>query len=145
MTDWAREIGFTSISHDLIFGLPHQTLENVIDTIIILLYPLAFLCLVIVGIKYDKIIPFFSNLFKKRTPSSVPPLTDLLKNPYLFYSLFFVFLILFVMQDWDEIFISLGIPVPPIFGIPGGRLVSSLIFIIILTRYIFIFTKEKIP
>lgn len=33
VTEWARETGFTSISHDLVFGLPHQTLENVIDTI----------------------------------------------------------------------------------------------------------------
>ena len=30
---WAREIGYTSISHDLIFGLPFQTLDKVIDTI----------------------------------------------------------------------------------------------------------------
>ncbi|WP_068597526.1 oxygen-independent coproporphyrinogen III oxidase [Vaginella massiliensis] len=29
----AREIGFTSVSHDLVFGLPHQTLEGMIDTI----------------------------------------------------------------------------------------------------------------
>lgn len=33
VTDGAREVGYTSISHDLVFGLPHQTLENVIDTI----------------------------------------------------------------------------------------------------------------
>jgi oxygen-independent coproporphyrinogen-3 oxidase len=33
VTEWARETGYTSVSHDLIFGLPHQTLENVIDTI----------------------------------------------------------------------------------------------------------------
>jgi oxygen-independent coproporphyrinogen III oxidase len=33
VTDGARETGFTSISHDLVFGLPHQTLDNVIDTI----------------------------------------------------------------------------------------------------------------
>ena len=33
VTDWARETGYTSVSHDLIFGLPHQTLENVVDTI----------------------------------------------------------------------------------------------------------------
>lgn len=32
-TRWAREIGYTSISHDLIFGLPFQTKENVIHTI----------------------------------------------------------------------------------------------------------------
>jgi len=30
---WAREIGYTSIGHDLIFGLPFQTKEAVIDTI----------------------------------------------------------------------------------------------------------------
>ena len=33
VTDWAREVGYTSVSHDLVFGLPHQTLENVVDTI----------------------------------------------------------------------------------------------------------------
>jgi oxygen-independent coproporphyrinogen-3 oxidase len=33
VTFWAKEIGYTSISHDLIFGLPFQTLENVQDTI----------------------------------------------------------------------------------------------------------------
>ena len=33
VTFWAKEIGYTSIGHDLIFGLPFQTLENVIDTI----------------------------------------------------------------------------------------------------------------
>lgn len=33
VTRWSREIGFTSISHDLIFGLPFQTKENIIDTI----------------------------------------------------------------------------------------------------------------
>lgn len=33
VTFWAKEIGYTSISHDLIFGLPFQTLENVVDTI----------------------------------------------------------------------------------------------------------------
>lgn len=33
VTDWAREIGYTSIGHDIIFGLPHQTLEHVIHTI----------------------------------------------------------------------------------------------------------------
>lgn len=32
-TEEAREIGFTSVSHDLIFGLPHQTLEGMIETI----------------------------------------------------------------------------------------------------------------
>lgn len=30
---WAKEIGYTSIGHDLIFGLPFQELEDVIDTI----------------------------------------------------------------------------------------------------------------
>lgn len=29
VTDEAREIGYTSISHDLVFGLPHQTLNGV--------------------------------------------------------------------------------------------------------------------
>src|SRR6056297_270631 len=33
VTAWAREIGYTSIGHDLIFGLPHQTMEHVIETI----------------------------------------------------------------------------------------------------------------
>ncbi|WP_366187395.1 oxygen-independent coproporphyrinogen III oxidase [Flavobacterium ovatum] len=33
VTLWAREIGYTSIGHDLIFGLPFQTIENVADTI----------------------------------------------------------------------------------------------------------------
>lgn len=33
VTFWAKEIGYTSISHDIIFGLPFQTMENVIDTI----------------------------------------------------------------------------------------------------------------
>jgi oxygen-independent coproporphyrinogen-3 oxidase len=33
VTFWAKEIGYTSISHDLVFGLPFQTLENEIDTI----------------------------------------------------------------------------------------------------------------
>ncbi|WKD86205.1 Oxygen-independent coproporphyrinogen III oxidase [Polaribacter huanghezhanensis] len=32
-TRWSREIGFTSVSHDLIFGLPFQTKENIIETI----------------------------------------------------------------------------------------------------------------
>ena len=31
--NWAKEIGYTSISHDLVFGLPFQTKENVIYTI----------------------------------------------------------------------------------------------------------------
>lgn len=34
VTDAAREIGYTSVSHDLIFGLPHQTLEHVEQTIL---------------------------------------------------------------------------------------------------------------
>lgn len=33
VTNWSREIGFTSVSHDLIFGLPFQTKKNVIETI----------------------------------------------------------------------------------------------------------------
>lgn len=33
VTFWAREIGYTSIGHDLIFGLPFQRLHDVIDTI----------------------------------------------------------------------------------------------------------------
>ena len=32
-TDAARQIGYTSVSHDLVFGLPKQNLQNVIDTI----------------------------------------------------------------------------------------------------------------
>ncbi|SUP54370.1 Oxygen-independent coproporphyrinogen-III oxidase [Weeksella virosa] len=32
-TEEAREIGFTSVSHDLIFGLPHQTMSGMIRTI----------------------------------------------------------------------------------------------------------------
>ncbi|CAM1345670.1 oxygen-independent coproporphyrinogen III oxidase [Tenacibaculum amylolyticum] len=33
VTNWAREIGYTSISHDLIFGLPFQTQESITNTI----------------------------------------------------------------------------------------------------------------
>jgi oxygen-independent coproporphyrinogen-3 oxidase len=33
VTNWARDIGYTSISHDLVFGLPHQTLDSMQDTI----------------------------------------------------------------------------------------------------------------
>lgn len=33
VTNWAREIGYDSISHDLVFGLPFQTVDNVRDTI----------------------------------------------------------------------------------------------------------------
>jgi oxygen-independent coproporphyrinogen III oxidase len=33
VTFWARAIGYTSIGHDIIFGLPFQKIENVVDTI----------------------------------------------------------------------------------------------------------------
>jgi len=33
VTEWSREIGYTSISHDLIFGLPFQTLESIAETV----------------------------------------------------------------------------------------------------------------
>jgi oxygen-independent coproporphyrinogen-3 oxidase len=33
VTLWAKEMGYTSISHDIIFGLPFQQIEHVIDTI----------------------------------------------------------------------------------------------------------------
>lgn len=33
VTNWAREIGYTSISHDLVFGLPHQNWEKMETTI----------------------------------------------------------------------------------------------------------------
>lgn len=33
-TDLAREIGFTSVGHDIIFGLPFQTIEHVKETIL---------------------------------------------------------------------------------------------------------------
>ena len=33
VTYWARQIGFTSISHDLVFGLPKQHKANIINTI----------------------------------------------------------------------------------------------------------------
>lgn len=33
VTRLSREIGYTSISHDLVFGLPHQTLAGIQDTI----------------------------------------------------------------------------------------------------------------
>lgn len=33
VTDWARDIGYTSISHDLVFGLPFQNLDDVLHTI----------------------------------------------------------------------------------------------------------------
>ncbi len=32
-TLWAKEIGYTSVGHDLVFGLPFQTIEDVVDTI----------------------------------------------------------------------------------------------------------------
>ncbi|MBA0883653.1 oxygen-independent coproporphyrinogen III oxidase [Flavobacterium undicola] len=33
VTFWAREIGYSSIGHDIIFGLPFQKIEDVVDTI----------------------------------------------------------------------------------------------------------------
>ena len=33
VTKLARKLGYTSISHDLVFGLPKQNLQNIIDTI----------------------------------------------------------------------------------------------------------------
>lgn len=33
VTDMAREIGYTSVGHDLIFGLPHQTQEDIANTV----------------------------------------------------------------------------------------------------------------
>ncbi|WP_281632051.1 oxygen-independent coproporphyrinogen III oxidase [Flavobacterium luteolum] len=33
VTFWAKEIGYTSIGHDIIFGLPFQTIEDVVDTV----------------------------------------------------------------------------------------------------------------
>lgn len=33
VTQWAREIGYSSISHDLVFGLPFQNLDDVLNTI----------------------------------------------------------------------------------------------------------------
>lgn len=33
VTKWAREIGYSSISHDLVFGLPFQSLQDVLNTI----------------------------------------------------------------------------------------------------------------
>ncbi|MCA0132156.1 oxygen-independent coproporphyrinogen III oxidase [Winogradskyella alexanderae] len=33
VTEWAREIGYTSIGHDIIFGLPFQTEGDIIETI----------------------------------------------------------------------------------------------------------------
>ena len=34
VTQWAREIGYTSLGHDIIFGLPFQTKEDVAETIL---------------------------------------------------------------------------------------------------------------
>lgn len=34
VTEWAREIGYNSVGHDIIFGLPFQTLEHVEETIL---------------------------------------------------------------------------------------------------------------
>ncbi len=34
VTQWAREIGYTSVGHDLIFGLPHQSIDDVEHTIL---------------------------------------------------------------------------------------------------------------
>lgn len=34
VTDWARDIGYTSVGHDIIFGLPHQQLHHVEETIL---------------------------------------------------------------------------------------------------------------
>lgn len=33
VTFWAREIGYTSVGHDIIFGLPFQNTDDIIDTI----------------------------------------------------------------------------------------------------------------
>jgi oxygen-independent coproporphyrinogen III oxidase len=33
VTNWAREIGYHSIGHDLIFGLPFQTIDDILSTI----------------------------------------------------------------------------------------------------------------
>lgn len=33
VTNWAREIGYTSVGHDIIFGLPHQNLKDIENTI----------------------------------------------------------------------------------------------------------------
>ncbi|RMG19798.1 MAG: oxygen-independent coproporphyrinogen III oxidase [Bacteroidetes bacterium] len=33
VTEWAREIGYTSVSHDLVFGLPKQRMQSIVDTI----------------------------------------------------------------------------------------------------------------
>ncbi len=31
--EWSQEIGYTSVNHDLVFGLPHQTVKSIEDTI----------------------------------------------------------------------------------------------------------------
>lgn len=33
VTHWARDIGYTSVGHDIIFGLPHQSVHDIADTI----------------------------------------------------------------------------------------------------------------
>jgi len=33
VTEWSREIGYTSVGHDIIFGLPHQKIEDIRETI----------------------------------------------------------------------------------------------------------------
>lgn len=33
VTEWSREIGYTSVGHDIIFGLPHQRIEDIRKTI----------------------------------------------------------------------------------------------------------------
>jgi oxygen-independent coproporphyrinogen-3 oxidase len=33
VTEWSREIGYTSVGHDIIFGLPHQKIEDIRVTI----------------------------------------------------------------------------------------------------------------
>jgi oxygen-independent coproporphyrinogen-3 oxidase len=33
VTFWAREIGYTSIGHDVIFGLPFRQIEALVDTV----------------------------------------------------------------------------------------------------------------
>ncbi len=33
VTEWARQIGYTSVGHDIIYGLPFQTVDHVVETI----------------------------------------------------------------------------------------------------------------
>ncbi len=33
LTEWSRNIGYTSVSHDLVFGLPKQKVSGIIDTV----------------------------------------------------------------------------------------------------------------